>query len=1091
MSSFVEALNHGSEFWWSLMTASFLQSSLVACVMLLVVAAAGRRIPSPLRSALLLLAFVKFILPPVWSTSFGLFALIPVEPPSQVTPPIEVKSASPADDVARTLPIATPVRSGFPADEVNHAPSEPPDSEAAAVVAINIAANSPAPPVTHADLSTHSWMMILHLLGTAFLVAVIMRVARGLNRQVAMSQLVSFGAASDLFLRVRGEFRIRRKVELRASNEVRSPLAAGLLRPVVLVPRRLLEELPADELRALFAHELAHHRRFDPWINVLQSLVLSVWWFHPFAWLLHMDSRRVREQCCDDAILKTGLTTASDYSRLLVRMAEEISQPRVRTSVLSAADQLYSVAARLQHVMDKQATRVASLSWRAVVVLLLAAALLLPGMSRPSQAQTAPPVSSAIRNSSSQLPASESTRDRSLPDGAILKLGADRYRHGGHLMMREHGRLFLRDSTTVIGFSPDGMLRYWDVRTGEAIRDPGIDLQGAQAMKLSPDRSTIAVLGMDRDLEAATFESFVKLFDTDGKEKSSFRWVEPRGVVKNLLWTPDGLSLVTVASNGILRVWDIASGTEILTHENSNKSVSSMSISPDGRTLAWIARHREVHLWNWLDNIQEQPLAGSPDRVDGLQFSPDGGLLATSVIADAKVLLWDTKSGEVVRTLADENLDPLRVSDMAFTPDGRQLVTPSSNDNAIHIWDVESGTLSRTLDTGNKQPRFVDISPDGKWLVSDGIDSMVCAFNLETGEAFTSGEEISQSIADVRYSPDGTEIITASRDAIIRQWDASTGHVKRMLRHERTPRVTAFSPDGSLLASNSMGDTVKVWRAETGEELLSLFGHGNLGGNRAVSFTPDGRQLLAWGDDLFLRVWDVRTGKAIHEHALRPDGLPIQETEDGGVQVGGMRYAISLQSGQFSRDGKLFLLALVTGCHLYDVATGKELQRIPIQDVNAAVINGDGSMVATISPLPEERKDILFNNELHGTAPRTKGDLLQVIEVRTGEPLQEIGLPYSFLRKMTLSDDNQLLAISGHYGQTHEDRTNDVRIYDVATGKLRYHVTGIPLAVHGIAMSPDGKHLVTSMWDSTLLVWDLSQFRVDSAAVTSQPAKTD
>ena len=53
-----------------------------------------------------------------------------------------------------------------------------------------------------------------------------------------------------------------------------------------------------------------------------------------------------------------------------------------------------------------------------------------------------------------------------------------------------------------------------------------------------------------------------------------------------------------------------------------------------------------------------------------------------------------------------------------------------------------------------------------------------------------------------------------------------------------------------------------------------------LGGQRTVGFTPDGQRFLSWGDDLYLRIWDVKTGKALVENAVRPPGVAVPD-EDG------------------------------------------------------------------------------------------------------------------------------------------------------------------------------------------------------------------
>src|SRR5262249_19707421 len=139
-----------------------------------------------------------------------------------------------------------------------------------------------------------------------------------------------------------------------------------------------------------------------------------------------------------------------------------------------------------------------------------------------------------------------------------------------------------------------------------------------------------------------------------------------------------------------------------------------------------------------------------------------------------------------------------------------------------------------------------------------------------------------------------------------------------------------------------LDDTVRLWDADTGREIYRLAGHGALGGYRALGFTPDAKRLLSWGDDFYLRVWDVANGKALSEHRLRPTGVKAPE-EDGDPREREMRL-LSLGPGVFSPDGKRFVLAIPKGTFVFDVETGKELRTIEtgLRNVKSLAVSPDG-----------------------------------------------------------------------------------------------------------------------------------------------------
>jgi len=93
---------------------------------------------------------------------------------------------------------------------------------------------------------------------------------------------------------------IGRAVALLESTVVSVPMVVGWLRPVVLVPASVMTGLPPHQLAAVLAHELAHVRRHDYLVNLLQTAVETLLFYHPAVWWVSAQVRRERENCCDD-----------------------------------------------------------------------------------------------------------------------------------------------------------------------------------------------------------------------------------------------------------------------------------------------------------------------------------------------------------------------------------------------------------------------------------------------------------------------------------------------------------------------------------------------------------------------------------------------------------------------------------------------------------------------------------------------------------------------------------------------------------------------------------------------------------------------
>lgn len=111
---------------------------------------------------------------------------------------------------------------------------------------------------------------------------------------------------SDHFVRMADEMGISRKIRWMTSHLVDVPMTVGWLRPVILIPCSVLSSLPPLQLDAIVAHELAHIRRYDFVVNILQSVLEALLFYHPCVYWVSNRIRAERECCCDDAAIALG-----------------------------------------------------------------------------------------------------------------------------------------------------------------------------------------------------------------------------------------------------------------------------------------------------------------------------------------------------------------------------------------------------------------------------------------------------------------------------------------------------------------------------------------------------------------------------------------------------------------------------------------------------------------------------------------------------------------------------------------------------------------------------------------------------------------
>ena len=176
------------------------------------------------------------------------------------------------------------------------------------------------------------YLLAAWLAGVFFLSARLLAGWAGAARLVRARCVPARAALLEPFGRLARRLSVSRPVRLLESAAVRVPTAIGILRPVILLPVSSLTGLPPRQIEALLAHELAHVRRHDYLVNLVQSAAETLLFYHPAVWWVSGRIRAERENCCDDlAVAATG--SARLYAEALVRLEEERARLEQRPDV--------------------------------------------------------------------------------------------------------------------------------------------------------------------------------------------------------------------------------------------------------------------------------------------------------------------------------------------------------------------------------------------------------------------------------------------------------------------------------------------------------------------------------------------------------------------------------------------------------------------------------------------------------------------------------------------------------------------------------------------------------------------------------------
>jgi beta-lactamase regulating signal transducer with metallopeptidase domain len=188
------------------------------------------------------------------------------------------------------------------------------------------------PSIAGFDVVTLSLSM-LYMVGAAVGLAALARQRLDLSRILRTARLSSTNGDASVLV----------------SEEVAVPFAARPLAPVVILPTALVRRMAPERIEHVVRHELAHIRHGDLWINLLAAIVRALFWFHPVARLLVRELAAVREELCDDAVIRAGCNPAS-YGSTLVRAAEFVSSSGASCRVAFTGREFDRLASRLRRL---------------------------------------------------------------------------------------------------------------------------------------------------------------------------------------------------------------------------------------------------------------------------------------------------------------------------------------------------------------------------------------------------------------------------------------------------------------------------------------------------------------------------------------------------------------------------------------------------------------------------------------------------------------------------------------------------------------------------------------------------------------------
>ena len=295
--------------------------------------------------------------------------------------------------------------------------------------------------------------------------------------------------------------------------------------------------------------------------------------------------------------------------------------------------------------------------------------------------------------------------------------------------------------------------------------------------------------------------------------------------IRSIAFSPDSSTVATGGDDNLIHTWAAANGQPLEIFNGHTGAIKALAYTPAGQLITGSA-DKTAQVWNLAVTWKLERTLGSgdlkspiTDRVYAIDFSPDGKHIAIGSGEPSRggeIMIWNVADGKLLKNFMGLHGDT--VFGLEYSPDGNHIAS-ASGDKFVKVTAVKDGKIVHAFEGHTHHALGVSWLPHGRQLVSVGADNSVRHWNFELGERIRQRTNIGKEVTSIHY-------VGYTDQAIVTAGDKSVRLIKSDLNDARS-----FS-----------GGTDFMYTSDA---------------------TPDGKIVIAGGQDSALRVWNMADGKAV------------------------------------------------------------------------------------------------------------------------------------------------------------------------------------------------------------------------------------